>query len=246
MKITNLHLVSLRNAEHFQLMSETNDLVIRYTPAAIDVVDESAAFFTAFAEEDTSFKILSKSALTAELKLKDAVRDSVDRGMRVITKALSKYHYDEAVRMAAYRVTVLLDGYGKIASMGYDRETAAILNIAQDLRSDKYAADVQAIGMTDWVDKLEAANQDFAAVMKERYSEQSEKNMLTRMQTARAATDKAYREMCNKINSGVIFLGPDKYEGFINDMNVRINRFKTIVAQRRGRSSSKSEGNAEA
>lgn len=239
-----MNLKDLQNAEHFGFMHEVHGQVMEVLPAAIDVEKEFATFDAALADEDNSFKIVTKSALTQKLELFDGDRDGIFTGMRGRVKS-SLNHYDPETREAAYRLMVLIDGYGSLASESYDRETAGIYNLIKDQRSDKYSDDVDKLNIKDWVDKLEEANNAFEGVMRERYTEQLEKDSATRLRDARLNTDMAYAALRNKVNAGIIFNGPEKYEAFVRELNVRIARFKTTVAQRRGRSAAAADDNEE-
>lgn len=224
----------MQNAEHFEFMTQTNELIPAETPVDLDVEVEYPVFKAALADEDRSFRIIAKSPLTQGIGQGDSERDGYLTGFGAQVKA-ALTHYDPEVADAAYRLKVLTDGYGRLASESYDRETAGIYNLVQDLRSAKYLPDVQKAGLETWVDKLEASNQAFDQMMKQRYSEQSEKDSITRLRAARLTTDEAYAAIRNKINAGIVFNGPAKYQAFVLELNTRIDRFNTAIAQRRGR-----------
>lgn len=235
MEINGLNLHNLQNGEHYEFMNETNKLIQRFTAEAIDAEALYPAFEAAFADEDRSFQIIQKSDKTRTVESADKTRDITLSGFNAQVKA-SLNHYEAASAEAAYRLKVLVDGYGNLQSMSYDKQTAGIVNLLQELQG-KYAADVQLLNLTGYVARIEADNTAFINIMQERYTEQSEKAALTRLRTARLATDAAYNAIRNRINAGIIFNGDGKYEAFVLEMNTRVARFKNAVAQRKGRTS---------
>ncbi len=238
LKIKNITLKNLQNAEHFELMSEVRSSIKACDPTKLDVASEYPVFEIAFDDEDKSFKIVSKSALTRSIEEEDRNRDALVKGMFAHVKSLST-HYDKKTVDAAYRIAVLCDSYGNLARESYDRETAGINNLLQDLAGEKYAEDVNIINLKEWTARLEKANKAFEAVMNQRYSEQSKKDELTRLRAARLATDDAYRAIRNKINAGIVFNGEEKYKAFVMELNARIDRFNDTLATRKGRADAK-------
>ncbi len=236
--IKNIRLSALQNAEHFELMSEVINCIKAFDPTKLDIATECPVFEKAFEDEDKSFKIVSKSALTRSIEEEDRNRDALVNGMFDHIKSLST-HYDKKTVDAAYRIAVLCDSYGNLARESYDRETAGINNLLQDLAGEKYAEDVNIINLKEWTARVEKANRSFEAVMNQRYSEQSKKDELTRLRVARLATDDAYRAIRNKINAGIVFNGEEKYKAFVMEVNARIDRFNDTLATRKGRADAK-------
>ena len=236
--IKNIRLSALQNAEHFELMSEVINCIQAFDPTKLDIATECPVFEIAFDDEDKSFKIVSKSALTRSIEEEDRNRDALVNGMFDHIKSLST-HYDKKTVDAAYRIAVLCDSYGNLARESYDRETAGINNLLQDLAGEKYAEDVNIINLKEWTARVEKANRSFEAVMNQRYSEQSKKDELTRLRVARLATDDAYRAIRNKINAGIVFNGEEKYKAFVMEVNARIDRFNDTLATRKGRADAK-------
>jgi hypothetical protein len=223
----------LQNAEHFGLMNEVDELVQLYTPVALDIDKEYQEFKQSFITEDLSFKIVRKSAVTKDIREADTNRISVFSGFIAQVKG-QKNHFDKAVSSAAYRVTVLTDTYGNLARETLDKKTADIINLIQELKG-RYGYDIQLLGLTDWVNELEIRNQEFSSLMTQRFNEESEKSTYTSFRTSRNDTDVKYRAMIKRINAGIIVNGPEKYESFVNDINVRIERYNNAIAQRKGR-----------
>jgi hypothetical protein len=233
MKIKSIDLTRLQNAEHFQFCIEMNELIVKYTPTAIDIQTLYPAFEQAMADEDQSFKIVQKSALSKDIEQADKKRDTTFAGLRAQVKAQVK-HFDADTAAAAYRLQVLFDAYGDVARKSLDQETADITNLVQDLNG-KYKTEVETIGFVRWVEQLDTENKSFDTLMKQRFDEYADKSAITRLRTARGAADDAYRAIVARVNAGIVFNGEEKYRPFVLDLNVRIDRYNNTLAQRKGK-----------
>ncbi|GKT34449.1 hypothetical protein ADUPG1_002818, partial [Aduncisulcus paluster] len=80
------------------------------------------------------------------------------------------------------------------------------------------------------------------ALMQKRYSEDAEKPQYN-MKTARLETDKTYRAITERIDALIIVNGDDAYAGFVNELNLRVEKYNRILSQREGRNAkSNNEG----
>ena len=55
------------------------------------------------------------------------------------------------------------------------------------------------------------------------------------MKEVRRDVDKAYRAITTRIEALVVVNGPEAYTPFINELNIRIEKYNNILAQRQGR-----------
>ena len=241
MEIIKIELARLHNNEHYEFINEVIRTITDHTPEAIDIAALFPRLQASFITEDESYKIVVKSAYTRMLNEIDVVRDSNFINFKGTVRTLQN-HFQPAVREAAYRIMIELDAYGDITKKGYDAETADITNIIQSLRG-KLAADVATTGLGDWVDQIEQINLEFTEAVGGRYEEQSDKNSLVRLRTARLATDADYRAIVNRINAGIVYNGADRYEAFVSDLNARVKHYNNIIAIRKGRAAAEKAKN---
>jgi molecular chaperone GrpE (heat shock protein) len=134
---------------------------------------------------------------------------------------------------SAYRVRIILNSYGNIAKKSYDKETADITNLLHELKGN-YARDVDMLNLREWVDQLERANQEFDLLRKERYTESADKTEF-RMKIVRLEIDNVYDMITGQINTRVAIEGEEKYHPFVKELNLRIDHYKSRIAQRKGR-----------
>ena len=232
MKIESISTARLRNNEHFQFHTEFRDLVTGVRPEMLQIEDQFAAYLICYANEDIAFQKIVKSAATAEIEAADKTRDQTYRGMADTNKAAVN-HFDNEVSAAARRLKIVFDTYGNLSAKPLNEETSAIYNLLQEL-TGTYAADSQKVGLSAWATQLDAENKALDALVKSRVDEQADKTEL-KMKETRNETDKAYATITERINALTVVEGPANYEVFIRKLNIFINKYNNLVAQRRGR-----------
>jgi len=236
MKVDSLHLNNQRNAAHYQFQTDFNQAVIRFTPQALCIVEAFEAFQLLYQDEGVALVSISKSAATDQLGNADHYRDGTFRGMSdTVSSKLN--HFSAAIRDAAKRVMVILDGYGNLAPKPNDEESGLISGLIADLRT-KLPADVTLLGIEDWIAELERQNNVFVALQASRNSEEASRTEL-RMKQVRIEVDAAYRKIVERINALIVVNGEAPYTEFVKEINVRIARANDAIAQSKGRSASK-------
>jgi len=230
MKFEKLTLSNLRNDEHFQFGAEFRDAVVRFDAAVLKIEPQFAAYLDLYNQEDTALKKIIKSAITAEIQDADSRRDQLFRGLAETNKTALK-HFDAEVQAAARRLKIVFDTYGNLASKPLNEQTSAVYNMLQDLNSSKYAADAVKVGLTPWKTELQAANEEFDRLKKERYDEAAEKTNLV-LRQVRTEVDAQYRLITARIEALVIVEGAAAYLPFINYFNVVIKKYANILARR--------------
>ena len=232
MKIERMHLNNLRNDEHFQFNTEFRDAINRFGANNLNIESQYDVFLTLYDQEDIALKKIMKSAITVEIQTADKRRDQTYRGMADVLKAALN-HFNFSVREAAKRLKIVFDTYGNLAKKPLNEQTSGIYNILQDLNG-KYYSDASEVGIIEWMNELQAANEEFDNLMKSRYEESAMKTDLV-LKQVRLQIDSAFRDIAERIAALVIIEGADNYVEFIKYINVVIVKYMTIVAQRAGR-----------
>ncbi|MDR2732590.1 MAG: DUF6261 family protein [Fibromonadaceae bacterium] len=223
MKISKFNLLHLRNDAHFQFHAEFKDLVVKFNPQTLKVETLFSSYLPLWEREDEALKKINKSALTEKIQEADKARDEIFAGMVDINKGMC-LHFNKQTAEAAHRVKIVLDTYGNVARKSLNEETSAIYNLLQDLRSEKYAADSSASGITAWADELEKRNQALDQLMKERFDETAAKCDIV-LKQARVEADKVYHQITERIDALVIVEGLETYEAFIRTLNAVIAKY---------------------
>ena len=241
MKIDTVNNSHMRNDEHFQFHTEVKDLIDKAGANSLKIELLYGDYAARYADEDEANRIIAKSAITADIKAEDKKRDGIYRGLvDTVNGALN--HYDPEISAAAKRIKVVLDTFGNVGIKPINEETAAIYNLLQEL-NEMRKSDVQTTGLQGWLDKLGEENIALENLVKERNDETAAKTHL-REKNTRAATDRVYAAITERINALIIVEGEAAYSDFVNKLNSFIDKYNRAIAQRAGRrnASKKTEG----
>lgn len=235
MKILSFAVSRLRNAEHFQFMTEFKELVERFGVSVLKIAKLFTVFLQLFEKEDECQIVVQKSAYTEKIIKADQLRDGTFRGLcDAVNSALN--HFDADKAEAARQLKIVLRAYGNLAQKSSDEETSGIYNLIQDLE-DKYAGEVDLVGIADWVAELKKNNEAYKKLVQERDAESAEKPD-ENMRRVRMEVDSSYRDMVSAVES-LALLADDEaeitaYNGFIRELNAVITRYSDRLAQRDG------------
>lgn len=231
MEIQKFDLHSQRNAAHYQYQTDFNSLVIKYSPQALGVTEDYAAYQPLLQDEGVALVAITKSATTEELETADKNRDFTFRGTAdKVTNSLN--HFDPQVREAAKRVKVIFDTYGNLVPKPDDEESGLISSLIEDLRT-KVPTEIATIQLIDWIGELERLNNAFIDLEATRNSEEAKKSEL-RMKKVRVVVDAAYNKIVKRINALIIVNGEAPYAEFVKELNVRIARAQESIALSKG------------
>jgi hypothetical protein len=226
MKISKFHLAHLRNDAHFQFHSEAADLLARLQSGfQLDVHTISAIsdYKNLLQREDEALKKIVKSPLTEKIHKLDVLRDAHYTALLAMNKSRC-LDLSASIADAALRIQIVLDTYGNVTQKTINEQTSAIFNLLQELNSSKYAADVQAVGIKNWITDLGNQNTALENLVKERYDEAGAKTGIV-LRQARSETDAAYYVIVERINAFLVVQTPAPYENFVNTLNVVIAKY---------------------
>jgi hypothetical protein len=233
MKAKKMHMPSLRNDEHYQFMTEFRLLIERYNPQELKIELWFAAFLTLHAQEDEALKKINKSLFTEKIEDADKSRDDIFRGMIDTNKGLLK-HFSPGVRDAAKQLKIVFDTYGNLAPKPLNEQTSAVYNLVQDLNG-RYAPDVTTAGIKMWVDELETSNNTVADLVRDRFEEAELRTDIV-LRQKRGEVDEAYRAVIARVEAfAVVDDNAALFLEFIRSLNIVIDKYNDILAQRKGR-----------
>ena len=239
MKISKIHTIHLRNDEHFQFHTEFRDLATKETPQKLKIQQQFEAYLPLYGREDEALKKINKSSITVQLQEADKARDDIFLGMADMAKAALR-HFNPEVRAAAGRLKVVFDTYGNVAVKPLNEQTSAVYNLLQELQG-KYASDTETVGITQWAAELQARNNAFSELMKERFDETGSRCDIV-LREARAELDQSYFAIREKINALVIVEGEADYGNFIRTLNAVVAKYTAILNSRLGKRGKKGGG----
>lgn len=165
-KVDNLNRIKLQNLEHSQY---ANYVLTQFKALKMDKIDEVLPpLATAIKNEDAVLNLPAGAEETADVRQLDDVRDQAFRSLSLkIQTALVSDDADE--RAAGKKLDRVLDCYPGLATMNYEKETGAVLNLLVDLKDAKVAAEVTKLALAPAITRLEKANEAFSKVYYGRY-----------------------------------------------------------------------------
>ena len=238
MKIKKVNFHSFRNNEHFQFQTEFKALVEAYDPQTLNIEVLFGQYLTLYQAEDEALIKIAKNSFSEVRGDADRLRDRTFRGLDDTVKA-ARNHFDPEVVEAARLIRIPIDAFGNVAQLPLNEETSAIFNLIQELRA-KQAANISKLSLAPWIDKLEADNRAYETLVEGGYKEESEKTELKAKQV-RAEVDVTVRKIFDRIEALIVVDGESDYAEFVRQINVRLEKYDNIIAQRAGAAKAKRE-----
>ncbi len=240
MKFLVLHIKNLRNAEHFQLMTEFRDLIAAIGAVKLNINKLFVFFLSLIDREDECLLFIRKSHYTKGIREENRMRDLLFRGLYETVEAATR-HFDAQKAEAGRLLKILFDTYGNLAKKPADEKTASIFNLLQELEGN-YAAQVQEAGVGDWIAELKLRNAKYDGLVKNRDAE-SAGRARENMVAVRKEIDEQYRRIIQAVESLLALCDNDQeaanYQRLIGEMNAVIVRYKARLTQRAGKGKNK-------
>jgi hypothetical protein len=228
MEIQDVRFTRFYAAEHVQFGTEVCSL-IEEAPFR-DELPVFTPYCALHEEEKQLFKKEGGNFLTPEVEKSDETRDIHTYGFFMTVKGLL-HHYDEEVIAAADIVSVALKPFKKVCKITFEQETATLDKMVAELRKEAVAQAVERLGFTEWVNRIDEDNQQFAALQMQRSATNTQK-LEGNMKGIRSRVDPVYYSLTNRINSLMVVNGEAPYEATVKLLNERINSYKRTIAQR--------------
>ena len=232
-KISFFDLHSMQNLEFSQFCIEISKLIMLYTASRLGIVNLEPAFQSALEQLAKALQAEKGSVYTKTITQSDAFRDQLEHGFFLFVESCL-YHYDPAVQTAGEHIQRIIDKYGDLRRLPYNKESSAITNRNAELLNN-YAADVVTAGATEWLNRDNAANDEFIAHFGERANEEAAR-LVSNVRDSRNLTEDAYNAIVEQVNALALINGDADYAEFIDKVNYYVDYYKNTLAARKGRS----------
>ena len=234
-KLEEIALSRMRNAEHFQFMTDVDQLITTATPPELGIDGQYPSFSTALAAEDATIRTELGSILSKPIQELDTLRDTTWSAilLRVKSTLLSPIQSEAESALIIQRI---IDLYGDLRAITYNEETAAISNLVSNLMLPAYSTHLSVIGIFTWVNELKMQNEQFQTVFNDRNAEFADRESGD-VRAVRILIDPIYRKISDRINASVVLETAKPAAGiFISQLNEKIKYYKTTLASRVSRS----------
>jgi hypothetical protein len=231
-KISFFDLHSLQNLEFSQFCAEISKLITLYTASQLGIVTLEPAYQSALDQLAKALQAEKGSVYTKTIVQADVYRDQLEHGFDLFVESCL-YHYDPAVQTAGDHIQRIVDKYGDLRRLPYNKESAAITNRNTELLTN-YAADVATAGATEWLNKDNAANDEFITHFGERANEEAAR-LVSNVRESRNLTEDRYNDIINQVNALALVNGDTDYAEFIDQVNYYASYYKDTLSARKGR-----------
>lgn len=202
-------------------------------PIVLDVADVFTAYCIALERYDNSIVRVASSALTHEMTAADAERDNLYVGLLEQLR-IAERHFEEAHRAAGLRLKPVEQAFKGGQKRSYDDQTGFTTNLVQELKSDKYKADIETLELTAWVTRLETANKRCADLASGRLDERKNRLVTGKTADTRPLCDAAYDAVVERINALTVVKGEASYADLIHYINTLIDHYRVVLSSRLG------------
>lgn len=139
--------------------------------------------------------------LTEKIAEANHARTEVFTFYKQLAKSYALHCPHAEKKEAGKQLFFIFQGMGNVTRMSYDSRTAILSHLVTQLREEPYATVLTQLGLDDAPGDLEAANQAFQRVYRERTREERLHAEMPEMSLFRAASDRAFNEMAKTINA---------------------------------------------
>ena len=180
---------------------------------------------------DSAFRKMTTTGQTKVVETLDAERDSIYTGFTGTVNSALKSPI-AAQQQAAQQLQEPIKRYAISTTSVYQEQTMRTEQLSQDLL-DNYQSQLAALGLTAWIEALQAKNQEFQAAMTQRTNDQAGyvKSELANLRLQIIAT---YRVFVKLMNVVLIYEGDTAYATVIDQMNAEVRHYRQIIARKGG------------
>lgn len=230
--INAIDLSKLRNGEFLQFMINFSDLVGNNDPSILNVLKQHNDFKVAISIFEPLFKKERVNAITQQLILLDERRDKAATGLFAVINGYL-YHFDAAVSHAAKLLANSLQIFGSgVPRQNYTLETAAIRKIVTNWETKPELTSALALlGLTEWKDELNSANQSFDHKYLERIEDIGAETTDI-LSEKRAEAMAVYYELRKYLDANSVLHNSPAYEKTISELNVLIEMNNNLLNAR--------------
>lgn len=189
-----------RNAEHYQLFSGLLAAVTEEFATTYKLTPFRTAFATSFAKENEAY--LQNQAYEGT-KTVEKANETCDRRFRLLERnvEVGELSDEPAEVEAAERIAYAMKPYKGAPSKPHAENIAMVKDLVEVLESDKYAADVETLGLTSVLVSLKQSVVDFETAYAARAGERLARTSMDGMKTIRPVVEQDFANLAALITA---------------------------------------------
>lgn len=223
----------LKSNELLAFARAVEEKVTASNPTTLNVSELFGIYKASLQALDDSMVVISKSYLTPEKQAADKVRDGLQSGLTGQIRIFVS-HFDAGKQANARHLIPLADKFVGATQAPYEEQTGLTDNFVQELESDTYKTDVEALGLTQWVAELKKANQACARLSSEQAGEKGARNTSLKLSDTRPIFEANYDALVTRFNALAEVNGDSSYHELFVWWNALIDRYRILLANRLG------------
>jgi hypothetical protein len=221
-EIRSIDATRLTTGEHGQFMGRLIDYVMLAGAGNLKIEDIFGEFIFYYNKEKELVKVTTKSGKTVTIKDIDGLRDNTYSAIRMVTDCYTK-HFDPIRKAAAEAVKLVFDKFGNIGRKTYKEETFMLRSAAEKLLAEN-RADLEKLGLLDWLMELIRLNDWFEEESEKRVDEELAKAEGSLRET-RLQVDSRYYKITKRVNAYIEMGGADACREFVKKLNSAIDEY---------------------
>ena len=234
MQITGLLLERLRNAEYFQVMTDTRSIVSANNPVALNVKPSFDGLTAELEVIDTLYQQPQGSIITPKMEQADLRRDRALNGINSIVNGFV-YHFDTSFSEPALLLQASISKYGSnIIGQSLIAETSIITNLAGDWNNTaELLQAITKLNLKEWTNELATANMEFNKLYLERNAETAGKTTQSMEDRRSLTSNDIYYKLRDKLlaNAEINDLA-QPWAAAVNQLKALIASYNNLLATR--------------
>ena len=178
--------------------------------------------------------------LTQELRATDKDRDRCFSHMRLVMLGFLKSSFAEK-REAAQRLNNVFTRFDGVQRESYKKASGMYSLMVNILRKDNYPADLELLGLSDELTRLEELNIAFETQRKSRLAAEEASAPAAEVKAAARLLVACYHELIQTLESCIRLQAVPNHEELVSSVNSLLLDYKTTLAHRRAYLKSKRE-----
>ena len=247
LKIKKANLEEMQNPQLVKYIGEFIVLNEVYSPVTLGIVQEQARLNALLGKAKQILKVTKESAFTEQIVKDDNNRDKLIIGF-MSTVDSSRKHYDPIIKESARKVHIVSKRYKNLAREEYTKESTDLDNFIGELRAN-LMNEINILGLSDYLDKMEIANNQFndsMAAREEEYYEKFPTDDVTgekiNFDDVRKLIYACYRGTIKRIEATLVLNNTPVITEYVMKLNLKIAHYDRIIAMRKGRNKAKRLG----
>ncbi len=217
--------------DFFEVMNIVESFLQKEDLEALKLTQVAGEFTQTLAVLEEALTQARKTGITESLLEADSLRDNTFTGFNTVLKGMT-YFPDDTISQSAIAITDVVEKYGKqIQRLPQREETAVLINLIEDLKSEQYTPKVIATGLTAWVEQLEQTNNEFENLYTQR-TEKEAQFIVGLTKTERENMQKMFVKLCQTINAYAFLEGATNYQPLADKINTEIGNVQQMIKRR--------------